>query len=91
MMAKNCGTSTLRRKRSSTTPMRDFDRLPAELRAWTTQAVLPWRAKSVARAYRKALSRTGCHQQAIAELDQLQSRLIAKDAKRIWGTGYPLG
>ena len=48
--------------------MRDYDRLPAELRRWLASAILPWRAKSVQRAYDKALARTGDRALALQEL-----------------------
>ena len=38
--------------------MREFDRLPADLRIWLTSAVLPWGPRSVHRTYTKALART---------------------------------
>jgi hypothetical protein len=50
---------------------------------------LPWRPRSVARAFDKALARTGDRRRALAELDQLQRRLIARDAAAIWGRDHP--
>ncbi|ESQ13778.1 MAG: hypothetical protein JKP98_25960 [Rhodobacteraceae bacterium] len=49
-MARNRGATSLRRKRRSEDPMREFDRLPANLRAWLANAILPWRPRSVQRA-----------------------------------------
>lgn len=69
--------------------MRDYDRLPPELRNWLSQAALPWRASSVQRAYARALKRTGDHQLALDELERLQTQLIAKDAKSVWGAAHP--
>lgn len=69
--------------------MRDYDRLPAELRRWLATATLPWGPKSARRAYDKALARTGTASRAIAEMEALQLRLIAKDASRIWGKHHP--
>lgn len=69
--------------------MRDFDRLPEELRAWVIRADLPWRPKSVRRSFERALARTGDVAQALAELDHLQDRLVTKDARRIWGPDHP--
>ncbi|MCH2078517.1 MAG: DUF6525 family protein [Rhodobacteraceae bacterium] len=69
--------------------MRDFDRLPADLRHWVAGAMLPWRAATVQTAYEKAMARTGDSKRALEELDALQARLVAKDAGRIWGEAYP--
>lgn len=52
--------------------MREFDRLPQVLRAWVTQAVLPWRPRSVLRAYNTALARTGDQGRALDELRRLE-------------------
>ena len=84
-MSGNRGKTSLKRKRSQSNPMRDYDRLPPELRVWVSEAILPWRAKSVKRAYDKALSRTGRADLAIQELDRLQDTLVALDAQYVWG------
>ena len=88
-MASNRGETTLRLKRSASDPMREFDRLPRELRTWIAGANLPWRPRSVSKAYARALLRTGDPAQALAALDDLQQRLIAVDAARIWGSEHP--
>jgi hypothetical protein len=88
-MAGNRGHTTLKCKRRADNPMREYDRLPTELRAWLSSAVLPWRAKSVLRAYQNAYQRTGNRDLALRELDRLQSRLVAKDAQRVWGRQHP--
>jgi len=69
--------------------MRDFDCLPPELRIWVAQAMLPWSAASVRKAYRKAVARTGDKVLALKELDKLQKALVAKDAARVWDAGHP--
>lgn len=78
-MRGNLGQTTLRRRRRQADAMREFDRLPPQLRVWLAQAALPWRPKSVERAYQKALARTGDHGSAMAELDRLQVRQLEKD------------
>lgn len=88
-MRSNRGATSLRARKRSGTPMRDFDKLPPKLRAWTTQAVLPWRAKSVERAFARALRSTGCPDLALRELDRIQRKLIARDVQRVWGEGHP--
>ncbi|EBA11812.1 hypothetical protein RCCS2_17826 [Roseobacter sp. CCS2] len=50
---------------------------------------MPWRARSVETAYAKALRKSGCHIDAIKELDRIQTSLIAKDARKIWGNTHP--
>ena len=85
----NRGTTSLKCRRRNENPMREFDRLPAELRAWIAAADLPWRPRSVRRSYDRALSRTGDREKALEELDCLQNRLVAKDAQRIWGPEHP--
>lgn len=88
-MPGNQGATSLKRKRRRGDPMRDFDRLPAELRAWLAAAVLPWRPRSVQRAFDKALSRTRNTSRALRELDLLQERLLSRDARKIWGDDHP--
>ena len=69
--------------------MQEFDRLPKDLRAWLAAADLPWRPKSVRRSFERALVRTGDRGKALEDLDRLQSKLIAKDARVIWGPEHP--
>ena len=88
-MATNRGATSLRRRRRSTDPMRDFDGLPAELRAWLAAAILPWSPRSVRRAYARASARTGCAASALLELDLMQARLVARDARKVWGEDHP--
>jgi hypothetical protein len=82
-------TTSLRLKRRTEDPMREFDRLPAELRAWLADAVLPWRPRSVRSAFDKAVARTQNTTRALEELDRLQKRLVAKDAQTVWGPDHP--
>lgn len=88
-MRGNRGHSSLKRKRRSEDPMRDYDRLPAPLRVWLAGAVLPWRPRSAQRAFNRAVQRTRDEARAIAELDRLQNRQIAKDARLVWGLDHP--
>ncbi|WP_224826024.1 DUF6525 family protein [Cognatishimia sp. MH4019] len=90
-MPRNRGKTSLKCKRRTANPMREYDHLPAELRAWLSQAVLPWRAGSVKRSFDKALAKTGDPAKALQELDHLQARLIAKDAPSVWGQAHPSG
>jgi hypothetical protein len=85
----NRGRTTLRLRRRSGDPMRDYDRLPGELRAWLANAVLPWRPRSVRRAFDAALSRTSDSERALSELDRIEARLIARDVRRVWEGLHP--
>lgn len=88
-MLKNRGATSLKTTRRARNPMGEYDRLPPQLRAWVSRAMLPWRAATVQRAYDKALARVGDPEQALDELDRLQRSLVTKDAMRIWGADHP--
>ncbi|ESQ13776.1 MAG: hypothetical protein JKP98_25945 [Rhodobacteraceae bacterium] len=88
-MRSNRGETSLKRRRRNEDPMQEFDRLPAELRAWLANAVLPWRPRSVRSAFAKAVARTQDKASALRELDRLQARLVARDARQVWGTDHP--
>jgi hypothetical protein len=79
--------SSLKRRH---TPMRQFDRLPAELRAWLRHAALPWSAASALKLWQKALAQSqGDAKAACRRLDEAETRALARDAARIWGPGHP--
>ena len=88
-MATNRRKTSLKLKRRNEDPMREFDRLPAELRVWLASAVLPWRPGSVRRAFDRAIARTRDTSRALDDLDRLQSRLVAQDARKVWGHKHP--
>lgn len=88
-MGGNRGRTSLRGKRRAEDPMREFDRLPPDLRAWLAAATLPWRPRSVRRAYDKALAETGDRTRALLRLTALQGRLVARDAAVVWGPDHP--
>lgn len=79
----NLGTS-LPRKGRCRNPMQEYDQLPVELREWVRGAALLWRPKSVQRSFDKALAKTGNPIQALAELDRIEAKLLAKDAGKVW-------
>ena len=89
MRPSNRGQTSLKRRRRTENKMQDYDRLPAELRVWLSSALLPWRPRSVRRSYGRALARTQCQTRALAELEKIQQRVIAKDARAIWGEAHP--
>ncbi len=79
-----------RLKRRRHTPMREFDNLPPELRAWLHRAALPWSAHSALRLWRQALGQTGGdHAAALARLDHAEARTLGRDARAVWGPGHP--
>ena len=88
-MNNNLGKTSLKRKRRNENPLLDYDRLPRDLRAWIANAELPWRPRSVLKAYERAFSKTGDRNKAMNKLNNIQHRLVAKDAIVIWGKNYP--
>ena len=71
--------------------MREYDNLPAELREWVATALLPWRARSVRRAFDKAMARTGDTELALQELDRIQNAMVSQDVQKVWGENHPFG
>jgi len=76
----NLGTTSLPKRRGSIDPMRAYDALPADLRVWVANAALPWSASSCLKLWRRALAEEGCPKRAIARLDAVEARLLARDA-----------
>lgn len=88
-MRGNLATSLRRRRRAQSIDL--FDRLPAELRHWLTQAALPWSPASALRLWRRALPECGGDVRLARErLARAEARLLARDARKIWGGAYPL-
>ena len=86
-MPKNLVT-TLRKRRAS--PMAQHDRLPPELRAWLTQAALPWSAHSALKLWQRKLRAVGGDaSRAQDALSRVEAALIARDAVKVWGKGHP--
>lgn len=57
-----------------------YDRLPAELRSWLAQAVLPWSVRSVFKAWRHALHRSGGDVEAAKrDLARIERTLLKRD------------
>ncbi|WP_417253376.1 DUF6525 family protein [Celeribacter sp.] len=76
----NLNTS-LRKRRRSNDPMREFDRLPRPLRLWLMEAALPWSPRSVRRLWAGALTLYGgCEERALAHLSRIEAQRLAKDA-----------
>ena len=85
----NRGQTSLKCSRRKENAMREYDKLPADLRIWLSTAMLPWRAKSVRRVYDKALARTGDAALALKALDELQRKRVAQDVRKVWGEDHP--
>lgn len=89
-MTGNLRTGLKRRRCSN--PMRDYVKLPPALRQWLAEAALPWSPASVRRAWFRALRETcGCEARALSRLSAAEARLLARDARGIWGRQAPLG
>ncbi|MEM6608087.1 MAG: DUF6525 family protein [Pseudomonadota bacterium] len=86
---KNLGSTSLKRKRRAADPMREYDNLPPELRAWLSTAILPWRPRSVQRSFERFYAQSKNKTSAILELDKLQHRRVAQDGRKVWGAHYP--
>ena len=80
-LGKNLGETKIKKRRSQSDPMKDFDKLPKILRDWLNLAALPWRPKSVFRAYNKALLQTGDPSLALRQLEKLQQQKLSIDQK----------
>ncbi|MEM7506734.1 MAG: DUF6525 family protein [Pseudomonadota bacterium] len=88
-MRGNRGKTSLKSRRRREDPIREFDRLPPELRTWLASAILPWRPRSALSAYQRARRRTRDANLALKELDRIQARLVGRDAFEIWGRDHP--
>lgn len=69
--------------------MAAHDALPAPARGWAARAALPWSAASVARAWSRAMAATGNAEAALARLSATERRMLAREARRVWGADYP--
>jgi hypothetical protein len=58
-----------------------YDRLPAPLRRWLAQAVLPWSVRSARRLWQRALAESGGDvARALARLDEAEARQLARES-----------
>ena len=88
-MPSNLGQTRIRQKRRSGDPMREYDRLPPELRAWLASAILPWRPRSVRRAFDRAMSETKDLGRALETLNRIERKQVARDVQSAWGAAHP--
>ncbi len=82
-MSRNLGETGLRRKRRTGDPMRSYDALPAPLRQWLSQAILPWSPASVRRVWARALARGLSADDALALLGQAETNTLAREKRAI--------
>ena len=78
-MNRNLGQSSLRRRRRPSDPMAAYDQLPAPLRAWLSEAVLPWSPKSVHRIWTNARASGASTEEALASLSRAEARTLLRD------------
>ena len=75
-MNGNLGKTSLKKRVFGGSQMEEFDRLPAQLRRWLSNADLPWSPASVRRVYRKSLDDTNDARKALDELDNMQRKRL---------------
>ncbi|MFS4581481.1 DUF6525 family protein [Phaeobacter sp. C3_T13_0] len=78
-MSGNLGSTSLRKRRRTTNPMRTYDTLPQPLRLWLANAALPWSPKSCKRLWDKARKAGLSAEDAIRSLTATEKRMLARD------------
>ena len=79
----NIGSTSLRAKKRNSNPMQSFDSLPAPLRSWLHEAVLPWSPKSARRIWDRAVSKGKGTHGALMALQHAEMRTLARDKERL--------
>jgi hypothetical protein len=77
--ASNRGATSLRKRRRNEDPMQAFDALPAPVRAWLSQAALPWSPASCRKIVQQAQARGEGVEEVLARLDRAQQNTLARD------------
>tara|TARA_R110002020_G_scaffold233050_30_gene444833 strand:+ start:1123 stop:1407 length:285 start_codon:yes stop_codon:yes gene_type:complete len=77
-MTRNLSTD-LRRRRRPADPMREYDALPAPLRAWLAQAALPWSPASCRRLWQKARAEGAAPDTILSRLDRAEAEKLSRD------------
>ncbi len=78
--ASNRGATSLRKRRRNEDPMQAFDVLPAPVRAWLSQAALPWSPASCRKIVQQAQARGEGVEEVLARLDRAQQSTLARDS-----------
>ncbi|WP_338048670.1 DUF6525 family protein [Phaeobacter porticola] len=63
--------------------MTEFDRLPAPVRQWLSQAALPWSPASARRIWSKSRAKGLSDEEALRSLSRAESRTLARDKATI--------
>ncbi len=82
-MSRNLGDTSLRRKRRSVDPMQTYDTLPSPLRAWLSQAALPWSPTSARKIWKRAQAKGLSADETLALLCQVETKTLARDKHAI--------
>ncbi|MEL7214517.1 MAG: DUF6525 family protein [Pseudomonadota bacterium] len=80
-MNRNLGQICLPRKRRASDPMAAYDRLPAPLRHWLSEAALPWSPVSAKRIWSRSRARGLSEEEALANLAAAEARTLAKERR----------
>ena len=80
MRNDNCGDTRLKKKRRMHDPMQRYDRLPAPLRMWMSQAARPWSPESCFRIWQRAIREGATTEAALNKLNRIEQSLLARDA-----------
>lgn len=77
-MTGNLGETPYRLRRRAADPMRTYDALPAPLRAWLSQAVLPWSPASCRRIWLKARAEGANLDSILERLDRAERQTLSR-------------
>ena len=83
MRRKNLGVTKLRKRRRTSDPMKEFDKMHKLLRDWLNTAAIPWAPKSVHRAYHRIYQKNGDAKLALQHLEKLHEQRLSVDEKLI--------
>jgi len=78
-MKRNLGATTLRRRQRAGDPMTAYDALPPALRAWLSEAALPWSPASCRRIWLAARARGDCDKTVIERLNRAERQTLSRD------------
>ena len=76
---RNLGRTSLRKRRRSSNPMREYDALPTPLRIWLSEAALPWSPKSAHRIWMRARKRGDDTATILETLARSEAKTLARD------------
>ncbi len=78
-MSNNLGKTSIQRRRQKGNSMQKFDALPAPLRKWLSEAVLPWSPTSVYRIWRNLTSQGINSNEALKFISKAEKRTLSKE------------